>query len=284
MSEGPLDLGGGVVMRLVRVKAGRFAMGSPDTDKDADDDEKPQREVEITRDFWMAGTEVTRGQFARFVAETGYKTDAERDGKGGWGWKEGTVYGQDPRFTWRDAGFAQTDDHPVVNVSWNDAAEFGKWLSGKSGREVRLPTEAEWEYACRAGSRTRYATGDDAASLKGHANIADASAKARFPGWTTEEFDDGSVFTAAAGSFPANAFGLKDMVGNVYEWCGDGYDARFYANAAAKDPFNPGGESRVLRGGSWGSEGKACRSANRHRGAPDDRNDITGFRVVAVSR
>jgi formylglycine-generating enzyme required for sulfatase activity len=278
-----LDLGGGARMRLVRVRAGRFVMGSADSDPDAEDDEKPAREVEISRDCWMGRTEVTRGQFARFVAETGYKTDGEKDGRGGWGWRAGGEHAQDPAFSWRDAGFPQTDDHPVVNVSWNDAVAYCKWLSAKTGREVRLPTEAEWEHACRAGSPTRYPTGDDAESLKGHADIADAAAKTRFPGWTTVEFDDGSAFTAPAGSFAANGFGLKDMVGNVYEWCGDGFDPRFYAAAPGRDPFNPAGELRVLRGGSWGSEGRVCRSANRWGNAPEHRSDVIGFRVVVAA-
>ena len=113
--------------------------------------------MRITRPFYLGVTEVTRGQFRRFVDDAGYQTEAEKDGKGGCGWNEETKkFEQNPRYTWQNPGFEQTDEHPVVNVSWNDAQAFIGWLSRKEGKTYRLPTEAEWEYACRAGTTTRY--------------------------------------------------------------------------------------------------------------------------------
>jgi formylglycine-generating enzyme required for sulfatase activity len=126
-------------------------------------DELPRHRVRITGPFYLGQYEVTRGQFADFVKDQGYKTDAETDGEGGWGWNDSTqkFEGRDPQYNWKNTGFAQTDSHPVVNVTWNDAVKFCEWLSRKEGAIYRLPTEAEWEYACRAGTMTLYQNGDD---------------------------------------------------------------------------------------------------------------------------
>src|SRR5262249_36544261 len=158
----------------------------------------------------------TRGQFREFVKETGHQTEAEKDGQGGFGFNKQTrqFEGRKREYTWRDAGFEQTDEHPVVNVSWNDARAFCAWLSKKEGKVYRLPTEAEWEYACRAGSSTRYCNGDDADNLVAVANLADAAARKAFPEWTyAVRGNDRYVFTAPAGSYPPNRFGLQDMHG-----------------------------------------------------------------------
>src|SRR5208337_3270523 len=145
-----------------------------------------------------------------FVDETGYKTEAEKDGKGGYGWNEETKrFEQNPRFTWQNPGFEQTDEHPVVNVSWNDAQAFIAWLGQKEGKTYRLPTEAEWEYACRAGTKTAYFCGDDPEGLALVGNVADGTAKKKFPTWTWAiEAKDGYVFTAPVGQFQKNAFEL----------------------------------------------------------------------------
>ena len=144
-------------MRLALIPAGEFQMGSPDNDKDAESKEKPRHLVRITKPFYLGVYEVTRGQFHQFVAESGYRTEAEKDRKGALGWNEEMKkIEQNARFTWQNPGFQQTDDHPVVNVSWKDAVAFAAWLSRKEGKNYRLPTEAEWEYACRARSKTRY--------------------------------------------------------------------------------------------------------------------------------
>src|SRR5208337_2281050 len=125
--------------------------------------------------FYLGKYEVTVGQFRRFVEANSYRTEAERDGKGGYGWdmKSGN-FGQDARQNWRSPGFSQTEEHPVVNVSWNDAVAFCEWLRREDRQTYRLPTQAEWEYACRAGTTTRYWTGDDPESLAEAANVPNA--------------------------------------------------------------------------------------------------------------
>ncbi|MFM8726154.1 MAG: formylglycine-generating enzyme family protein, partial [Planctomycetaceae bacterium] len=168
-------------------------------------DESPARKVRILA-FRMQTTEVTRGQFAEFVRSTNYRTDAERDAEGGMGFNSETGgFEQHPMYNWRNTGFPQTDKHPVVNVSWNDADAFAKWLTEQSrdkSETVRylLPTEAQFEYALRAGAATRYATGDSPQTLDGHANVQDASFERRFPNLDYEtypsfKFDDGVPFT-----------------------------------------------------------------------------------------
>ena len=144
------------------------------------------------------------------------------------------------KYSWRNAGFEQTDEHPVVCMSWNDAVEFCKWLSRKEGKTYRLPTEAEWEYACRAGTTTRYYSGDDPETLAKVGNVADAAAKAKFPEWTwTIKASDGYVFTAPVGRFKPNAFGLYDMHGNAGQWCADWYRRALLRQIALRRPNRP---------------------------------------------
>jgi formylglycine-generating enzyme required for sulfatase activity len=267
-------------IKLTRIPAGTFRMGSPDGEGEID--EHPRHEVRITHPIYLGVTEVTRGQFRLFVDETSYKTEAEKDGKGGYGWNdEAQNFEQNPRFTWQNPGFEQTDEHPVVNVSWNDAQEFIDWLNQKEGKTYRLPTEAEWEYACRAGSTKAYSSGDDAETLAAFGNIADGTAKERYPGWTTTTARDGYVYTAPVGRFRPNAFGLYDMHGNVWEWCQDGYDADYYKRSPVDDPPGPSEAShRVLRGACWFTYPRSCRSAGRSRNAPEGRNSSAGFRLA----
>ena len=277
-----LDLGGGVTMEFVRIPHGTFLMGSPDSDKDAQDNEKPQHEVTITKDFYLGKFLVTKKQFARFLeAKGGYETEAEADGKGGWGF-DGADFKQDKKFSWRDPGFAQTDDHPVVNVTWKDAKAFCEWAASATKQGVSLPSEAQWEYACRAGTRTRYCTGNAAESLRGSANIADQSAKAKFPVSATADFDDGYVFTSPVARFRPNPFGLYDMTGNVCQWCSDYCDLSLsgYENADKVDPENvKASDGSVVRGGSFSSPPKLCRVASRTRFPLAGRGVWVGFRV-----
>ena len=158
----------------------------------------------------------------------------------------------------------------MVNVSWNDAVAFCKWLSKKEGKTYRLPTEAEWEYACRAGTTTRYYSGDDPETLAKVGNVADAAAKAKFPDWRwTIKANDGYVFTAPVGKFKPNAFGLYDMHGNAWQWCADWYGEEYYAKSPVDDPTGPDtGDFRVLRGGFWGGWPNYTRSATRVRDFP----------------
>lgn len=273
-----------VGMTLVRIPAGKFTMGSPAGEKDRVDHEN-QHEVEITRVFYLGIHEVTIGQYRKFVTEEAYNTVAEKDGAGGFGYDEATgkFEGRKPRYTWKNTGWKITDDHPVVNVSWNDAKAFCAWLSRKEKKSYRLPTEAEWEYACRAGSKTAYHNGDDPEGLAQVGNVADGAAKEVLASLKAITAKDGYVFTAPVGSFQKNAFGLFDMHGNVWEWCEDRYDAGRYQNDPIRDPTGPStGSSRAFRGGSWDRAAGRCRSAARGGNAPTFRNFILGFRVVLV--
>jgi formylglycine-generating enzyme required for sulfatase activity len=241
--------------------------------------------VRITQPFYLGVTEVTRGQFRRFVDETDYQTDAEKDGKGGWGWnEEAKKFEQNPRYTRQNPGFEQTDEHPVVNVSWNDAVAFAAWLSRKEGKTDRLPTESEWEYACRAGTTTRYSCGDDPEGLAAVGNIADGTGKAKYPDWTGAiAARDGYIYTAPVGQFQPNRFGLYDMHGNVFEWCSDAGADEYYKQSPVDDPPGAAGAAlRVLRGGGWILEPPYCRSAFRSRHAPEFRFSTLGFRLARV--
>jgi formylglycine-generating enzyme required for sulfatase activity len=267
-------------IRLRLIPAGDFMMGSPESQGDSD--EHPQHKVRITRPFYLGVTEVTRGQFRLFVDETNYKTEAEKDGKGGYGWnEEAKKFEQHPKYTWQNPGFEHTDEHPVVNVSWNDTQDFIAWLSRKEGKAFRLPTEAEWEYACRGGAKTAYFSGDDAETLTAFGNIANGTAKEKYPDWTTISGRDGYVYTAPVGRFSANAFGLYDMHGNVLEWCRDGYDAAYSKQSPTDDPAgSPGTSLRVYRGGSWSRIPGRCRSAYRSATEPSILHLDLGFRVA----
>ena len=253
-----VDMGGGVKMEMVLIPAGEFKMGSGESAEEtaalkeelrhgflmADffKDEHPQHRVRITKPFYLGTYHVTRGQFRQFVKDSGYKTDAEKgDNPGAYGWDpEKKEFGFNKKYSWRNAGFEQTDEHPVVNVSWNDAVAFCKWLSKKEDKTYRLPSEAEWEYACRAGTTTRYYSGDDPETLATVGNVADAAAKAQFPDWKwTIKANDGYVFTSPVGKFKPNAFGLYDMHGNAWQWCADWYGADYYTKSPTDDPTGP---------------------------------------------
>lgn len=285
--ETTLDLGDNVSLKMVLIPAGKFLMGSPEGEEAHRKDEV-LHEVTIGKPFYMGINHVTVNQFAAFAKDSGYKTDAEREG-----WsrsietKNGKlIAGKTKRMSgasWRDPGFDQKGDHPVVQVSWNDAKAFCDWLSTKSGKTVVLPTEAQWEYACRAGTKTAWPWGDNPDDGKGWANGADQSLKKMLPdnaGITCFSWDDGFVFTSPARSFKANAFGLFDMIGNAAHWCQDRYGE--YGTGAATDPTGAdAGMSRVVRGGSWNNFSPGnCRSATRYRFAPNFRNERYGFRIV----
>jgi formylglycine-generating enzyme required for sulfatase activity/serine/threonine protein kinase len=303
-----VDLGGGVRMQLVLIPPGTFTMGSSEAERDqlVREDKtlerewfarEAQHEVTITRPFYLAKYTVTRGQFRRFTADADYQTEAETDGLGGWGYDEASNQFKGPlwnvktgaqsggtktSYSWKDPGFAQTDAHPVVNVSWNDAHAFCGWLATRSGRKARLPSEAEWEYACRAGTTTRYFFGDDSEGLAQYANVADGTAKKKLPGWPTIKAEDGYVFTAPVGSFRPNLFSLFDMHGNVWQWCADWYEPSL-ADLASRDPLRVDKSSytaRVLRGGSWYGHARSCRAACRVGHTPARRDCVAGFRVA----
>jgi len=285
-NELTLDLGDKVTLKMVQIPAGRFLMGSPQTEKGRQDDEV-QHEVTISKPFYMGVTHVTVDQFAAFVKDSGYKTDAEKDG---WSAALSITAGvldanKTAGCSWRSPSFDQKGDHPVVQVSWNDATAFCGWLSKRSGRTVALPTEAQWEYACRAGTQTAYPWGDNPDDGKGWANCADQSLKRRVPNSAAQigffSWDDGFVFTSPVGSFKANAFGLYDMIGNADQWCEDRYGD--YDTGAATDPIGAKtGGFRVVRGGSW-FDFEGCRSGSRGGTDPDFRCGYYGFRVMATA-
>jgi formylglycine-generating enzyme len=296
----PVEITNSIGMKLVLIPAGEFMMGSAESAEEvarafreygappADffEDEHPQHRVRITQPFYLGVHEVTVGQFRKFVEETGYKTDAEKGTggiKGAFGFDPKTgEFGLSEDYSWRNTGFEQTDEHPVVNVSWNDAVAFCDWLSRKEGKTYRLPTEVEWEYACRAGTTTRYYHGDDPEGLAAVGNVADATAKAKFPDWDWPiKAEDGYVFTAPVGKFKPNGFGLYDMHGNVWEWCADWYGEEYYRASPADDPKGPdSGANRVLRGGSWLNRPDFIRSAFRSWDVPASRYDSSGFRLA----
>ncbi len=300
-AAGAKQITNSIGMKLTLIPAGEFTMGSGETaaettaffnktyhgdvlKADFFKDEHPKHKVQITQAFYLGTKCVTRGQFRQFVADAEYTTDAEKGGRpGAMGWNPDTEkIGFNANYSWRKVGFEQTDDHPVVNVSWNDAVAFCKWLSHKEGNEYRLPTEAEWEYACRAGTTTRYWCGDDPQTLAKVGNVADADFHEKFPGSKyTLKASDGYVFTAPVGSFQPNPFGLYDMHGNAWQWCSDWYDAQYYAKSPKADPTGPeSGELHVLRGGSWIDGPIYGRSAKRSGLTPGKRTDFTSFRVA----
>jgi formylglycine-generating enzyme required for sulfatase activity len=219
-------------MALALIPPGEFSMGSPEADRTAMlriyPDSNPEwfadeqlYRVRISQPFYLGIHEVNVGQFRQFVEATRYQTEAEKDGQEGFGWNmaTGKLEGRKPEYTWRDPGFPQTADHPVVNDSWNDATAFCAWLSQPTKLTFRLLREAEWEYACRAGTAMAFSNGDDIARVAAIANIADASARETLTNyresWVFEKERDGYVFKAQVGRFAANRFGLHEMHGNV---------------------------------------------------------------------
>jgi formylglycine-generating enzyme len=296
-------------MKLVLVPAGEFMMGSdmpptelkkifPQYGKDrygADRldlaDERPLHKVRITKPFYFGQDEVTVAEFRKFV-DSGYKPESVADGTGGYGYDSkrevlpyaGEVFaGRDPKYSWLNPGFKQGEDHPVTNVTWNDAQAMCRWLSGQEGKKYRLPTEAEWEYACRAGTTTLFHSGNDPESLVKVANLYDADTVKNWPQWKDFALQghDGHEFTSPVGKFTPNAFRLYDMHGNVWEWCADWYGEDYYAKSPVDDPPGPEtGEVRVRRGGSWHTWPLYVRSSYRNFMSASVRYTLLGMRLV----
>jgi formylglycine-generating enzyme required for sulfatase activity/tRNA A-37 threonylcarbamoyl transferase component Bud32 len=251
-------------MKLAPIPPGSFRMGSSPTEPGRREDEGPQREVEITRPFYMGVHEVTVGQFKAFIKETGYQTEAEKGG-GAFVRQPDGKWASDPTANWQTPGFDQTDEYPVVCVSWNDAQAFCSWLSAKERKKYALPTEAQWEYSARAGSPSKFGFGDDDEELTEYAwYYANSRWKAH-----------------PAGQKKSNAWGLYDMHGNAWEWCQDWYDKDYYQESPKLDPLGPSdGTRRVLRGGAWSYDLTYSRAAYRGSSLPSFRDDHGGFRVV----
>jgi formylglycine-generating enzyme required for sulfatase activity len=236
-----IDLGGGVKMEFVLIPAGEFMMGSPVGEERRNSDEGPQHKVKITKSFYIGVLEVTQEQYQQIMDKNPSHFRGARN--------------------------------PVEKVSWNDAVEFCRKLSQKDGATYRLPTEAEWEYACRAGTTTPFYTGStistDQANYDGDYTYGNGR-----KGVDRKK-------TLAVGSFAPNAFGLYDMHGNVWEWCQSLYKSYPYRDADGRENLSSVG-SRVLRGGSWGSKPRGCRSAHRRRSSPANTYFGSGFRIVVI--
>jgi formylglycine-generating enzyme required for sulfatase activity len=302
-------------IQFVRIPAGEFMMGNDESaaslQRDfpiapADDngrrytdlaDEAPRHRVRITRDFEMAAHEVTVGQFRAFLAASGHVPESIADGTGGFGFnpaiaadreRKGDAFdGRNPRYSWADPGFPQGEDHPVTNVTFRDALAMAAWLGRQDGRTYRLPTEAEWEYACRAGSTGRFSNGDDPQALVQVGNLFDQDAARHWPKWAAEALQgrDGYDFTAPVGRFAPNAFGLYDLHGNVWEWTSDWYGEDWYAKSPVDDPQGPAdGDVRVRRGGSWHTWPLYARCAYRNINTESTRYTLVGFRLVRELR
>ena len=250
----PVELTNSIGMKLVLIPPGEFMMGSsPEAIVDSaghEMSERPPLRVRIMKPFYLGLHEVTRDTFRQFVEDQPYRTEGERDGQGSYGFT-GERWEMKPEWSWQHPGFPQNGQHPVVHVSWNDAVAFCGWLSTKEGRTYRLPTEAQWEYACRAGTTTPWVSGRNPDDVTLVANIADSTLHGTFELLWAVSTSDGYVFTSPVGQFSANPFGLRDMYGNVAEWCQDWFDAAYYAHSPSDDPVGPpGGSFRVVRGGS----------------------------------
>ena len=265
-------------IQMVDIPVGRFQMGCSPGDKDCDNSEKPVHNVEV-RAFRMSRYDVTVSQFRKFVQATGYRTDAERNTGGLDGcYIEHAPGRSDYRAgsSWRNPGFHQDNNEPVVCVSWNDAHAYAQWLSRLSGRHFRLPSEAEWEYAARAGSATRFYWGSAASHDRanyGADQCCAASASGR----------DRWMHTSPSGKFPPNRFGLFDMAGNVRQWTADCVNEDYEGASTSAAPRTDGDcELRVIRNGSWTDPPRRLRVSGRDAVDVVDRLDALGFRLVEV--
>ena len=303
-----------VGMELVQIPAGEFMMGNPEEIADMLkafpymesallQGEWPLHRVRISKPFYLGTCEVTIGQFMRFYDSGNCHIELVQlpPSDNTWGYDRDKRPNSDPPGLPWAPGWDRRDDHPVVYVSWNDAQAFCEWISRTEGRTYRLPTEAEWEYACRAGTTTRYWCGDDPQELVKIANFPDQDLKGRWPAfWTKAVKDgvqtdarapfpfllrpDGYAFDAPVGKFQANPWGLFDMHGNVGEFCQDWLDVNYYATSPVDDPAGPpAGTYRIFRGAGWRSYPSGGRSSDRAWMKPDERDNCTGFRMVCES-
>ncbi|MHC4321079.1 MAG: formylglycine-generating enzyme family protein [Planctomycetota bacterium] len=262
-------------MEFVFIKGGCFDMG--DTFGVGYDDETPVHEVCIN-DFYIAKYEVTIGEFKKFVSETGYKTDAEKEGWGCTINSDATELINKKGADWKNPGYLQDGNHPVVQVSWNDAVAYIEWLNHRTGKKYRLPTEAEWEYAAKnGGKKQKYSWGNNN-------KAEDSLNQQHYQKFQILDGDDRYVYTSPVGSFEANELGLYDMTGNVSEWCSDWYGENYYLKSSKHNPQGPStGDTRVLRGGSCHCEPRFARTSLRLTHAQSYRYYYLGFRLARTS-
>jgi formylglycine-generating enzyme required for sulfatase activity len=259
------------------VPAGAFTIGSPAGEPARRDDEGPQRRITFAGPMAIGRYEITRNEYEAFLRATGHPVGVgcltDRETQGTWT--------MDRVSTLRDLGFPQAGNHPVACVTWEDAQAYVAWLNRQApGMDFRLLTEAEWEYAARAGSATIFPWGDDPNQGCPWSNGVDRTPLAKYPTWVATTCSDGALNTAPVGSYRPNAFGLYDMIGNVAEWVQD-CTATSYATLPAAGPYDPPGcDRRINRGGSWGSTIPNLRVADRFRQPPGHRDDSIGIRVM----
>jgi formylglycine-generating enzyme len=253
--------------------AGRFQQGSAVTDSGSSSFEKPLHWVMINRPLAMSTNAVTVDEFQRFVAATGRDMQGCDTYDGAWKHR--------PKNSWKSPGFPQSGKHPVTCASWNDAVAYAAWLSLKTGHLYRLPSASEWEYAARAGGAAILPGNPDGSGACENGNVADESAAHRYPGWSVFGCKDGYVYTAPVGSFKSNAFGLNDMLGNVFQWTKDCWSAD-YVGAPIDGSARTDGNcaDHELRGGSWFSTPAYVRANYRNHFAADYRTSSVGIRLV----
>ncbi len=253
-------------MEFVWVAGGSFDMGSPESETGHRNDEKLHR-VELDG-FWMGKYEVTVEQYMHFVRDGGQYPK--------WlGAEKKDNLNTEPDDSYKKYGTALTSkNYPIVGVSWDNASAYAKWLSAKTGKDFRLPSEAQWEYGCRGGKKTARFWGDNPSDACKYANVDDETHKCK----------NGNKYTAPVGSYQPNPYGLYDMLGNVWEWVEDVYLSDIYSSTVQKNPvFNSGGARRVIRGGSWGFGPGGVRCAYRDNSSPADRDVLVGFRLIRKS-
>ncbi|MBI3576326.1 MAG: SUMF1/EgtB/PvdO family nonheme iron enzyme [Gammaproteobacteria bacterium] len=242
-------------MEFVWIPKGCYQMGSPSSESGRSSDEHPHQVC--VEGYWLAKYEVTNSQYRQFKPSH----------------DSGNYEGNN----------LNGDTQPVVSVSWNDATAFAEWLSQKTGKTFKLPTEAEWEYAARAGTNTARYWGDEDSQLCRHANIADRTGKAiaSIASYAYDGCDDGYKVSAPVGRFAPNSFGLYDMLGNVWEWTSSPYDQAYAGGEKRAASLSEGGQ-RVLRGGAWNDGPRGVRAAYRFYATPDDRYNFIGFRLARI--
>lgn len=275
---------------MVTLPGGTFTMGVPRGEEERESvpvdvrgRSEPQRRITIAPHLAMSRTPITRAQYAAFVSDTGHAA-----APGCWTFLSSGAsyeYAERPALTWRDPGFPQTEDDPVVCVSWEDATAYAAWLSRITGKPYRLPSEAEWEYAARAGTTTARFWGDNPVGACEFANVLDMTLVRLLNLDPRPQFafrcTDRHAYTAPVGSFRPNRFGLYDMLGNVWQWAQDCVNPNLDGQPADGSARRDGDcDSRSMRGGSWGHLPWYVRSGNRVRGQATDRYTFVGIRVV----
>jgi formylglycine-generating enzyme required for sulfatase activity len=252
---------------------GRFQQGSASGDSSSLSFEKPQHQVAIGYQLAVSTNDVTVADFSEFIAATGRPMQGCDIYDGEWRHRRNA--------SWKDPGFVQTAMQPVTCTSWDDAIAYAQWLSAKSGHRYRLPSASEWEYAARAGGQAVQPWNPNGSDACANANVADQRAAQRFPGWDVFACNDGYVNTAPVGSFKANAFGLNDMLGNVFQWTQDCWHDD-YAGAPTDGSARKDGDctEHELRGGSWFSSPRYVRASYRNHFAADYRTSSVGIRLV----